>query len=146
MLQPGVARRGAVAFALLAAALLLALSGTPLCPTALVLGVPCPGCGLTRATLALAHGDLRAALGFHPLAPLLVPLLAVVFGKALVDYVRGTPPAPPERAWWARRTAVWLASTLLVLLVAVWLARFAGYFGGPVAVESFRDLVTRRAP
>jgi len=69
-----------------------------------------------------------------------------VFGKALVDYVRGTPPAPPERAWWARRTAVWLASALLVLLVAVWLARFAGYFGGPVAVESLRDLVRRDAP
>jgi hypothetical protein len=135
-----------VAFTLVAAALLVALSGTPVCPTALVLGVPCPGCGLTRATLALLHGELRAAVGFHPLAPLLVPLLAFVFGKGLVDYVRGTPPATPERAWWARRGAVWLASALLGLLIAVWLARFAGYLGGPVAVESFRELVTRSAP
>jgi hypothetical protein len=126
--------------------LLVALSDTPLCPTALVFGIPCPGCGLTRATLALSHGDVRAALGFHPLAPLLVPLVAWVFGKALVDYVRGAPPAPPARAWWARRTAVWLASALFVLLVGVWLARFAGYFGGPVAVESFHDRMTRHAP
>jgi hypothetical protein len=119
---------------------------TPLCPTAFFWGIPCPGCGLTRATLALLHGELRAAVGFHPLAPLLVPLLAFVFGKGLVDYARGTPPATPERAWWARRGAVWLASALLGLLIAVWLARFAGYLGGPVAVESFRELVTRSAP
>ena len=124
----------------------MALSDTPLCPTALLFGFPCPGCGLTRATLALARGDLLAAIGFHPLAPLLVPLLAFVFGQALLDYIRGTPPALPARAWWAKRTALWLASTLLVLLIGVWLARFAGYFGGPVAVESFRDRVTRGAP
>jgi hypothetical protein len=32
------------------------------------------------------------------------------------------------------------------LLLGVWLARVAGDFGGPGAVESFRDRVTRRAP
>jgi hypothetical protein len=135
----GIARRGAVALGLVAAAFLLAWSDTPLCPTAFFLGIPCPGCGMTRAALALLHGDLRAAFGFHPLAPLVVPLMTVIVGKAVVDYVRGAPPAPPNRAWWAGRTAVWLASALLALLVGVWLARFAGYFGGPVPVESFRD-------
>jgi hypothetical protein len=34
-------------------------------------GLPCPGCGLTRAFLALSRGDLEAAIHFHPLAPLL---------------------------------------------------------------------------
>jgi Protein of unknown function (DUF2752) len=146
LLRPGVARRAVVALTLVAAALLVALSDTPLCPTALVLGIPCPGCGLTRATLALLRGDLRAAVGFHPLAPVLVPLLAGVFGKALFDYVRGAPPTPPARAWWAGRTAVWLSSALLALLLGVWLARFAGYFGGPVAVESFHARMLRHVP
>ncbi len=106
--------------------------------------MPCPGCGITRATLALLHGDLHAALRFHPLVLVLAPLMAVIAGRSLVEYVRGTPPTPPERAWWAGRTARWLAGALFALLIGVWLARFAGYFGGPVPVESFRArLITR---
>lgn len=123
---------------------LLVVSNAPLCPTAFFFGVPCPGCGLTRATLALLHGDLHAALRFHPLVPVLAPWMGAIVGQALLEYVRGTPPAPPERAWWARRTARWLAGALFALLIGVWLARFAGYFGGPVPVESFRERALTR--
>lgn len=137
-------RRALVAAALVAGAVGLVLADTPLCPTAFFLGVPCPGCGLTRATLALLHGDLAAALHFHPLAPLLSPLFAAALGKVLVDYVRATPPRPGP-SWWTSRPALWLASILLVLVLGVWLARFAGYLGGPVAVESFRDRLARAA-
>jgi hypothetical protein len=45
--------------------------GPPLCPFRLATGHNCPFCGLTRATHALAHGQLRRSLSFHPLAPLL---------------------------------------------------------------------------
>jgi hypothetical protein len=139
-----VAQRAAWAAGLIALGALLVFSNAPLCPTAFFFGVPCPGCGLTRATLALLHGDVHAALGFHPLVPVLAPLMAVITGYALIEYVRGTPPAPPERAWWAGRTARWLAGALLALLIGVWLLRFAGYFGGPVPVESFRERVLTR--
>ncbi len=130
-------RRAFVAAGLIALALLLAVLDAPLCPTAFFLGVPCPGCGLTRATLALLHGEVARALHFHPLAPLLSPLFAAALGKVLLDYVRAAPPRPGP-TWWTSRTATWLASALLVLLLGVWVARFAGYFGGPVAVESWR--------
>jgi hypothetical protein len=30
-----------------------------------IFGIPCPGCGLTRAFLFLAHGDLRSAMGLN---------------------------------------------------------------------------------
>lgn len=129
-------RRALVAAGLVAFAFALALLDTPLCPTAFFFGVPCPGCGLTRATLALVRGDFAAALRFHPLAPLLVPLFGGALAKVLVDYVRGVPPRPAP-SWWTTRAATLVASTLLVLVVGVWLARFAGYFGGPVAVESW---------
>jgi hypothetical protein len=33
--------------------------------------LPCPGCGLTRAFALLAKGEWGAALGMHPLAPVL---------------------------------------------------------------------------
>ena len=34
-------------------------------------GIPCPGCGMTRAFAAMARGEWRAAIEFHPLAPIL---------------------------------------------------------------------------
>lgn len=41
-------------------------------------GLPCPGCGMTRAFLRLFHGDLEGALYFHPLF-WLVPVLAGLY-------------------------------------------------------------------
>lgn len=33
--------------------------------------IPCPGCGMTRAFAAMARGEWRTAIEFHPLAPIL---------------------------------------------------------------------------
>lgn len=41
-----------------------------------VLGIYCPGCGGTRATVALVHGRLLQSLWYHPL----IPYVAVVAG------------------------------------------------------------------
>ena len=51
------------------------------CPILACTGIPCPGCGMSRAFVALAHGDWKQALHLHAfvgLAPvvLLVLLLA----------------------------------------------------------------------
>jgi hypothetical protein len=40
----------------------------PACPFHALTGVPCPGCGVTRAALAFFRGDLAAAFGWNPLA------------------------------------------------------------------------------
>ena len=39
------------------------------CPFRVVTGVPCPGCGLTRAVSSLAAGRWAEALQFHPFVP-----------------------------------------------------------------------------
>jgi len=130
--------RAAVVALLVGLAALVTLTATPLCPTAFFLGIPCPGCGLTRATLALFHGDFRGALRLHPLVFVLTPLFGLALGAALRDYVRGPRAGarqPP--AWWTGRTGIALASALFVLVLGVWALRFAGYFGGPVPVESY---------
>jgi Protein of unknown function (DUF2752) len=60
----------AAAYALFAAT--APLSRLPsLCPFRRVTGKRCPLCGLTRATNALARGDVGEALALSPLAPLL---------------------------------------------------------------------------
>ena len=38
----------------------------------LVTDVPCPGCGMTRACLALTHGDFADAWRYHPFSFLIV--------------------------------------------------------------------------
>lgn len=53
-----------IGFALAAA--LLTVSGVG-CPFRFFTGVCCPGCGMTRAYLALLSGDVPAAFAYHPL-------------------------------------------------------------------------------
>lgn len=51
------------------------------CPIYRLLGVPCPGCGLTRAWCCFLMGEWRLAMQYHPLflpAPLF--LLAAAAG------------------------------------------------------------------
>jgi hypothetical protein len=120
-------------------------SDFPLCPMAGTFGVPCPGCGLTRATLALLQGDVRAALYFHPLVGLMAPLFVGFVGTAVLELVRdpARPPRPSRVNWNARGLTV-LAVFLLVASLSVWLLRFAGYFGGPVAVVTLREWLATR--
>jgi len=114
----------------------------PLCPMASTFGLPCPGCGLTRATLALLHGDVPGALRLHPLVWLLTPLFAFFASCGLWELWRGPGPRSPLRL---RGGAVNAAAALvLVLTLGVWGLRFAGYFGGPAPVTSLAAwLVTR---
>ncbi len=49
------------------------------CPILSTTGMPCPGCGLTHATMQLLHGDLIDSLKTHAFAPVfLVALLLMV--------------------------------------------------------------------
>ena len=133
--------------ALLAGAFALAVHvDFPLCPLASTSGIPCPGCGLTRATLALFRGDVRTALHLHPLVWLLAPLFIGFVGSALFELVRGpvTQPRARRLRWSGRGTSI-AATCVLVLMLGVWLARFAGYFGGPVEVTSMRAWLAQRS-
>ncbi|KYF59461.1 DUF2752 domain-containing protein [Sorangium sp. So ce542] len=122
------ARLGAIA-ALLG---LLVACGVPLCPFAIVTRHPCPGCGLTRATLALAHGHVSEALRLHPLSPIMAPLVLAAIAYNAAVYVKDGRIAATEsvQGAWVTRLGVALA----ILMVAVWVARFLGAFGGPVPV------------
>jgi hypothetical protein len=127
--------------ALILGALGLAVwSDFPLCPMAGTFGVPCPGCGLTRATLALLYGDVRSALHFHPLVWLMAPLFIGFVATAILELVRPrAKPARTPRLDWSSRGVTVVGVVLLVAMLSVWLLRFAGYFGGPVPVTTLKD-------
>jgi hypothetical protein len=110
----------------------LLLIGIPICPMAFLLHVPCPGCGLTRATLRLLHGDIHGAMAFHPLALLMVPTLGAYFGFNAVGYVLYNDWGIVESR--LGRACNPIFTVLLITGFATWIARFFGAFGGPVPV------------
>ncbi|WP_427385019.1 DUF2752 domain-containing protein [Janibacter sp. G56] len=87
--------------------------GPVLCPVRRLTGLPCPGCGLTRSWVHLAHGDLSTALSLNLFGPALMAAVAAFVGYVLLRLVRGRTPAPavaPFRSPWTLAPIVlWLA-------------------------------------
>ena len=127
--QPGRAplRRAAFAGWLLAPVLAFTAAteashlGLVLCPFRFVTHLPCPGCGMTRALLALCQGDLHGAILAHPLSP----FMALVLGGWWINnlcaaYGLARPLRLPDaitRLWWLA----------LIAVLALWAVRLAGY-------------------
>ncbi|HYE73074.1 MAG TPA: DUF2752 domain-containing protein, partial [Blastocatellia bacterium] len=53
------------------------------CPMFAATGIPCPGCGLTRATVALLRCEWRTSLTLHAFAPILALTLLLLIGGLL---------------------------------------------------------------
>lgn len=49
------------------------------CPIRKLMGIPCPSCGMTRATLAFLRLRLREAFDWHPMVFLIYPYLFLLF-------------------------------------------------------------------
>lgn len=125
-------RAALFALALAAVAFLLGAGQVP-CGFARIFHLPCPGCGSTRAMLALASGDLGGFVRYNPLAPFMTALVVALALQAMASVVEtGT----------FRRVGDGAIGSLVsrgVLVVAaleviLWLARFGGFLGGPVPV------------
>jgi hypothetical protein len=85
----------------------------PSCPLRASLGVPCASCGMTRAFVALAHGDAVAALAASPAG---TALAAAAWGFAALALVRPVLRFrwPVPRAGAARAAALAGVAALLV--------------------------------
>jgi hypothetical protein len=98
--------------------------GPDLCLVHRATGVACPACGLTRAAAAFARGELALSLRWHPLFLLLAgesALFWLAWGLALGE----RPGAGHSRVAALRRFAPRLAIGNGILLLAVWIVRFA---------------------
>jgi len=90
------------------------------CPFFRLTGIPCPGCGLTRAVILLLKGDLQASLRFHAFAPLVL-LTAVALILVLLLPRSITQPAISKLEILERQTG--FTAIILVGLILYWLAR-----------------------
>jgi hypothetical protein len=54
-------------------------------------GLPCPGCGLTRSFVCLAHGRLAEAFRWHPLGPLVFLVVAGLWAECASRVFRRQP-------------------------------------------------------
>lgn len=53
-------------------------AGVPICLFRAISGLPCPGCGLTRALSSLIQGNPAAAFSYHPFAFIVLPLFLML--------------------------------------------------------------------
>ncbi len=108
------------------------------CVFRFVTGVPCPGCGMTRAWLAALCGDLAAAVAYHPLFWAVPAAFALVFAQ--------------ERLPRGRRVCVVAAGVLVAAFVVLWGVRLmmpadAGlFFGGTAPAGVPADVISIERP
>jgi len=131
--RPNAIRTAAlVAFVWLLAAVPFAV-GAIRCPTARLLHFPCPGCGMTRAFVLLAAGDVGASLAMHPLAVPTALSQAALAAATIAASLRFGAPWLLVRARWGR-AVVALVAIVVAGDLLLWTARALGAFGGPVTV------------
>lgn len=90
----------------------------PTCPSLLITGWYCPGCGSLRAIHDLAHGDVVGAVDMNPLAPVAIAWLVWRWGWWLASTLgvrRAARPAPG-----------WMLYGLAGVVAAYWVLRNVG--------------------
>lgn len=95
----------------------------PSCPLYRYLHILCPGCGSTRATIALLHGQFLLAMKENPLYVSLLPfllLLAVLTYLRMMRREKFQWPAVPE----------WVLKALLILAFGFMLIRNTSRYWG----------------
>jgi hypothetical protein len=114
----------ALALGLIAASRADALRPLPLdlCAWKWLTGMPCPGCGLTRALCHAVQGEWAASLALHPAGPLVAVGLVCACAWMALEVVTNRPWLRPvwAHAW---RAGLWSGA---VISIAVWAWRVGG--------------------
>ncbi len=103
-----------------------AIAGMPsICAFHNFTGLPCPGCGLTRSWVSMAHGQFANALVWHPLGPVLfLSALIYTFWSGWMALSRPPFPLP------MKLQTCFIVGLSLVML-GFWALRLAGAFPLP---------------
>ncbi len=85
-----------------------------LCPFHALTGLPCPGCGLTRAFVCLGHGQFGRSLHWHPVGWLVYGVLAALWARAGLTWALRRSVLPLSARAAGRLSWIGLAGLLLV--------------------------------
>lgn len=97
-------------------------TGIPMCFLKFHTGLSCPGCGMTRAVCALAHGEVGAALRYHAFSVAVAAAAIAAWGALGLGFVANRNFLPALDGKWAAVGVLCLAGGLLVYWgVRVWL-------------------------
>ena len=112
-------------FAVSAAWRVSELPGVVLCPFRAVTGLPCPGCGMTRAFCSIGHGELARAFGYNALAPFVFVAAMLVWAHALATVLKlDTARTSLERL----RPGTSVTRFMLAVTLVWWVVRLCGRF------------------
>lgn len=84
------------------AAAVLPPADTPLYPKCVLhqlTGLHCPGCGTARAAHAALNGEVRQAVAYNPLVPVVLPVVGVALARSVWTWAAGVPLRPARRRW-----------------------------------------------
>lgn len=87
----------------------------PLCGVKLMIGMPCPGCGLVHSFVALFHGRIGESISFNPMGVIIAGTLAYAFIRSMAR-IAGRP-LKPLLSESARRLVL---NVFIVALIAQW--------------------------
>jgi hypothetical protein len=90
----------------------------PFCPFHKITGIPCPGCGGTRATEALIYGRIWEAITINPVAIAFDVTVAVLVGWFALDTLRGKDTLLPRLL---KKWNPWLTATILTIITINWI-------------------------
>lgn len=90
----------------------------PTCGMRIYYGLDCPGCGLTRSFITLAHGDLWASLRFNPAGVLLFAALVFQIPYRVVQLFRTQRGLPTQKLM---PLTVWFWASVGAVLLSQWI-------------------------
>lgn len=91
-----------------------------LCMSRRLMGVDCPGCGMTRSFISLAHGDVQSAWSYNPAGVLLFAMMAFQVPYRGLQLWRIRQGKPELSLHFAAQAALW---SFAILLLGQWLLR-----------------------
>lgn len=104
-----------------------------MCPSVLIFGLPCPGCGMTRAAVSLFTGNWQEVMQYNPMVIFwLGAVLTFLYLRYVKDFRSGRKGVDEAGGSSERAVKFWWRMLIVLVLVttAVFIIRMYLYFPG----------------